>query len=458
MATSYTLLQLRQALAEEAFAGQHPIRMTTTGGGSTTTLVFADLAFGASGATANAYHGWWAYNTDSAITAPFSSRVLETGGFAPSTGTLTVAPPFGSTPGTPREIIFHGDLHPDELVRAINRVLRGMIYYAYLPVTLVQDGDMEDSGVTLWDVVAGGSRSKVAASATNPFFFGRQALQVTGGVGAGVASQSIPVQPGESLLVSAVLNTDKAVDVSVYDQVAAANIKTVRVTPSAATTSRTVELRFQANVPTTSDLVLVRVLSAAVGATIDINYISLLSQNRKRYSLDSGSVERTADIQEIYRFPWQQSSDQTDTYYPLMTPVLVSDYLIEEDIRAGSPMNIVLPRYPTEPYFMRVKRVFPELTTTAATINASTNTTFADRDTVVQGAMHYVERARYARVVGGNPQLAAVHLGRAREYARKFAMMRQAQGYGVESREVPTSRVAMAMSSHYPVPTIAGHR
>lgn len=437
--TAYSLLALRQALAEEAFAGQHPIRILTTGAGSVTSVVIGDLAFGASGATTNEYHGCWIYNAKDPPVAPFSSRVLQQAGFAPTTGTLTVAPAFGGAPGTGVEVIFCYDLHPDELVRAIQRVLRNLSYFAYLPVTLCPDGDMEDAGVTNWAVVAGGTRVK---SATNPFLFGRQVLSILGAVNAGTESNDIPVLANEPLLVSVPIQVEGAGSamVQLRDRTAVATIKSVTVTDTLPTT-----VQFYANAPSGCEAVSVRLLSGTSTTTFSVGPVTVLSQNRKRYALDTGSIERTQDIKDMVTIPWGQSAVVSDSFYSFADRFKDVDFLVTEDVRAGSPNNVELNTYPSQPYFMRVQKVFPELGVTAALINAATNTTLADRDTVIQGAMHYIERSRYAAVVGSNAQLAAVHLGRSREYARKFAVMRQAQGYGIVARMVPQARTVVAM-------------
>lgn len=447
----YTLLQLRQALAEEAFSGQFPIRLSTTAAGTSSALTFGALAYGASGATVNDFHGCWLYNTAAVPVAPFSSRVLQQAGFAPTTGVLTVAPAFGSAPGTAMEIIFCYDIHPDELHLAINRILRNLSYFAYLPVTLVADGDMEDAGVTNWAVVAGGVRAK---DPNNPFLFGRQVLNVTGASGDGVTCNAIPVVDGEPLLVSVPIRVRSGtVQVQLWDATAAAAIHAVTTLNEEAP----VTVQFTADAPSNCERVQVRFLASSAGSNIDVGPVTVLSQNRRRYSLDGESVEHAADIKDLWRAPMKHNAVVPESYLSFTDEFKDESFLTEEDVRAGTgidtltsnagaPIHIVLARTPDEPYFMRVQRRFPELLVTAAAINAATNTTLADRDTIVQGAMHYIERARYGRMVGSDPQLAAVHLGRSREYARKFAMMRQAQGYGIVAREVTPARTTVAMS------------
>jgi hypothetical protein len=449
--TSYSLLQIRQALAEEAFSGQFPVRINGTAAGSTTSVVIADLAYGASGATANAYHGCWLYNGAASPTAPFTSRVLEQAGFAPTTGTLTVAPPFGSAPGT-NEVIFCYDLHPDELTRAINRVLRGLTYYGYVPVTLVPDGNMEGPDTQRWAQVGTVTLAKTAGGFIGDYIlFGRQFLSVSAADSTeGVRSVDIPVQPNEPLLLSVPVQVDgNSVSVILYDGTNSANIKSVTVT------ERTpVEVRFTADVPATCRLVQTRFISNTTNASFMVGPVSLLSQNRRRFLLDfaqsalvtASGFNYIRDIQAVYSVPAGSAAQVADSYYAYDMPWRQIDADFEEDIRGeSSAQNIVLGTYPGEPIYLMIKRRFPELTTTAATINAATNTTPADRDTIVQGAMYYLERAR-GRVVASNPQLAATHLGKAREHARRFAMMRQAQGYGIVAQEIPSARTSLAMT------------
>ena len=451
MATAYSLLQIRQALAEEAFLGTHPIRITTTGAGSTTSVVIADLAFSATGITANAYHDCWLYNTAASPTAPFSSRVDSQSGLAVASGTLTCHPAFGSSPGSGTEIIFTYDLHPDELHKAINRVLRNLMYFAYLPVTMVWDGNMEDPGVTHWPVIAGGTRTKISVGSAWGIIFGRQTLQVTGTTNDGVSSDDVYVIGGEPLIVSVPVQvTAGSAVIQLYDQTNSAVIQSVTVSQI-----EPVTVQFYPNAPATCKIVRFRFLAGAVGTTFNIGPVTLLSQNRRRYPLDFSGVttatvsgiERAADVRDVFWLPQGQGTTVTNAYYSFTEPFADSSFVIEEDVRSGAPVAIVLPAYPTYPYLMRVKRVFPELTVTAATINATTNTTLADRDTLVQGAMYYLERARYARLVGTNPPLAAEHLGKAREHARRFAMMRQAQGYGTLVREQTPARMTATMAS-----------
>ncbi|NIR03675.1 MAG: hypothetical protein GTN78_26360, partial [Gemmatimonadales bacterium] len=74
--------------------------------------------------------------------------------FEPSAGTITFSPAIGTVNGTAANVNgryeIWPDVHPDEADNAINRILENLPYRATLPVTMVADGDMEDTGVASW--------------------------------------------------------------------------------------------------------------------------------------------------------------------------------------------------------------------------------------------------------------------------------------------------------------------
>ena len=125
-----------------------------------------------------------------------------------------------------------------------------------------------------------------------------------------------------------------------------------------------------------------RFLAGAAGTTFNIGPVTLLSQNRRRCPLDFtgvttatvSGIERASDVRDLFWLPQGQGTTVSNAYYSFTEPFADSSFVIEEDVRSGAPVAIVLPAYPLYPYYMRVKRVFPELGVTAATINATTNT------------------------------------------------------------------------------------
>lgn len=438
---AYSLLALRQALAEEAFAGQFPIRILTTGAGSATSVVIGDLAFGASGGTANQYHGGWIYNAKDPPVAPFSSRVLQQAGFAPATGTLTVAPAFGGAPGNGAEIIFCYDLHPDELHRAINRILRNLVRETFIPISLLANPDIEVDTTNWTPTTATLTRITSAVRVRH----GAGSMQIAGNAGAPTAeSEGVRTTPGDQLILAA------------YATLIAGTITLVLAGESgevSGATASSSNVAFQeliagggyVTVPVGSDTVTVRLKGSLATDSFFVDDIILWPVQRKWFILPS-YVRDPADIVDVGYFPRGRSLAGTNSFQVDEGGWESWPFDVYMDTGGAHPLQLQLKTPVTRPLFARVRRNFDELTTTAAMINAATNTTDADRDTVVQGAMHYIERARYAKVAASNPQLAAIHLGRSREYAQKFARMRQAQGYGIVAREVPQARTTVAMS------------
>ena len=91
---------------------------------------------------------------------------------------------------------------------------------------------------------------------------------------------------------------------------------------------------------------------------------------------------------------------------------------VERDDR-GNLINVVVP-IPSEPIFMRAWQRWPELSTDAAT-------TFADKKTVAQGVLYYIEMARAEVRESADPQLsifiASRHERRARTHLSNFKRM-----------------------------------
>ena len=96
-----------------------------------------------------------------------------------------------------------------------------------------------------------------------------------------------------------------------------------------------------------------------------------------------------------------------------------TDFDVERDDRANL-VSVAIPFSPF-PTLIQGDRRYPELT-------FDSETTFAERDMVVQGAMYHIEKARAARLVSSNPALSGFHNSRAREYARTYSRMLEGTG------------------------------
>jgi len=112
------------------------------------------------------------------------------------------------TTDTNYEII--GPMHPDELNACIQRAMRRIYYEAMVPLTLIEDGDMEATGTTSWTGSAGTTLSKVTTAAS--VFSGKRSMRVqndsTEDYAESGAIRVFPTNGGEMVYLSAVVFAD----------------------------------------------------------------------------------------------------------------------------------------------------------------------------------------------------------------------------------------------------------
>ena len=517
MPAQYLYDDLFLETARRAFAGSEIIDLTTTSVGTTTTGVFAQLAYASTGATTTRFHDQWLYlrrirgtatagagttislesghsfatntlanytikitsgtgsgqertitsntNADpsvvtvptwttnpssdsvyeiypssSALPAPTTvrtSKVLTTASFTTASGTVTVAPAFTAKIVTRSDLVFCPDVHPDEIQRAINRTLSSLRFISHLPVTLIPDGDMEDTytlgssaSFTQWWAVS--SPTTAAKSTTSyPFPFGRKYIDVVTGavISRGVQSATVAIDPNETLNVAVMLQKTPTatevgdINVILYDVTNSAALKTVTVTGQ-----QPVVVWFQqAPISTTEEVAIQVLASSASGSSFRVGPTHLWSQSRNRFSLDTSSVVRASDVKGLYELPLGPTTE-TDVYL-VGEPLRPLTREVERDDRANI-INIVAP-YTNYPLFMQANQRWPALT-------YDSETTYADRDTVAQGALYYIEKSRSRRHFSSNPDLAAKHERQAQIYRDDF--MRMTGIDLVEFEEAPPRR------------------
>ena len=529
MPTLYTYDELLLALAREAYRGAEAIDLSTTSAAATagTSAIFADLAWGTSGATTTAFHNKYLYlrrfsglataggastitlrtsmgdlgaanvlanwkikitagtssgdertiasNTDanptvvtvdsawtttpdttsfyeiypssSAIASPVrTSRALTTASFAAATGTITSAPAFAGNLGSALSIGIGADFllcgDPPSLLRnSVNRVLASLRFRSHLPVTMIPDGDMEGSytlgtteSFTQWYGVD--APTTAAKSSTSyPFPFGRQYINVVTAAtdNEGVSSATVPVDPDEVLYVACMVQKTPAAtetaafDVILYDMTNSTDLKAVTVSGQ-----QPVMVYFQQAPASTTEEVAIRVLSNSAAATsFRVGPAMLWSSQRSRYPLDTSSVVRASDVRGLYELPIGQQVE-SDVYL-LNEPLRPVTRVTERDDRSNLTNIVAWPLY--YPMFMEVEQRWPELV-------YDTDTTYADKDTVVAGAMYYIEMARASRYYDSNPVLAAHHEARAKQHNRSYHRMLRSQGIdAIVFDESPPRRV-----------------
>src|SRR3990167_1581200 len=282
MPTSYTRKQIRTHIHDEAYAASRMFRKMRRGPDVTGLTEFTDAMTSVTDTALkdvmtvpqNLVGSWirLMYVDDGSVSQERISRINQ---FDPSAGTLTFSPAIGTVNANAGsvngEYEIWPDIHPDFVDSTINNILSSLRFLSHLPVTLIPDGDMEDSytlgtseNFTQWWKV--NSPTSAAKSTTSyPFPFGRQYVDVVTGavISRGVQSATIPVDDAETLYVAVMVQKTPATsetgtfNVILYDVTNATALKTVTVSGQ-----QPVIVYFQQAPSSTTEEVAVQVLGA----------------------------------------------------------------------------------------------------------------------------------------------------------------------------------------------------
>src|SRR3990167_154281 len=199
---------------------------TTTAATTTLLTDTSDDGLQSTYKSANDLEGWWVKITS----GDAIGQVRQVATFSGTNGTLTPDDAFSATPTAASTYeLFEFD-YPDDrgLGEYVNLALRTMRYQDRWWVTLVDDGDMEESGTTQWATLSSATVAKATTAAT--VYGGAQGLTVTPtGAGGYVQSNSILCSEQDSFYVEARARPNAATQEArlvVWDVTNAAAIKT----------------------------------------------------------------------------------------------------------------------------------------------------------------------------------------------------------------------------------------
>ena len=418
-----TRKSIRQTIHDRLYAGNRrrlrngPDASTLTEFTATTSIT--DTRFKEIAAFPHNFHGALIrlMYFDNSGTPALQEQVSIIHQFNPAAGTLEFSPTIGTVNATAGTVDGHYeiwiDFHPDAVDQHINDILNSLIYEGFIPLTLVTDGDMEDSDLTNWTALSGGAPGTTDAKATSPFKVGRQAIHgVATGADEGRRSARIPCTPGQQFNISVPVKVDVgSVDINFVDATASANIKSTTVTDTAA-----VEVRYTASAPADCEIVHIEYASNASADDFYIGPISILKTDGHRYSVDSSSIDFADDILAAYELPVGPTAIVSDTYLAFTEPwqrIAINKRDAERD---GLPITTEA-RALSRPIYMEVHRRYPSLT-------ADTSTTRASKLIVVNGALSLIEEAR------GNPRNAA-------QYRRTYHQLLESAGLSLQIVQEP---------------------
>ncbi len=371
MATT-TLDALHQRVLRTIWPDARALIETTTGVGSMTSLVIASRA-NTSFAT-SAFDGVGVY-CPSVTAAPKESYVTR-GGFAAASGTFTMSPAYGSSPGNAAAVYFLYGLTMFEIDEAINDIVRKLYLPRYVALTLVTDGDMEAGNITSWPDSTG---TPAQTKETSIVLTGTQSLKVVYTVlNSSVRSLSVPVTEGDILNFSTPIKcTNGSVRVQLYDVTNSAEIVGATVDEEDWT-----EVRLQSvSVPNNCQNIQIRYIGKTTDTTAYVDYAALYD-TRNIYAIPS-AVPDAADILNISRLPAGHTSEAADSYLALsevMRPWPHYDILRDY---AGTVSHRIQVRQPcADPLFLHFRAPDAVL----AQNTSDTDTTFVPVDILVNGA------------------------------------------------------------------------
>lgn len=380
MPVTTSLQTIAQGVIRQLWPGRYPLVEVATGG-STTTAVLASAVY--SSGNANAYDGVGFYVV--AGTTPLESRITR-GGFAPTTGTFTLSPAIGATPNTLTCWWMYG-FKRNELVEAINQVQNNLYVPAYLPISLTEDGNMEDTGVTNFAAVGTPTtRAKITTAAR--VLTGIRSLNVvSAATGDGVTSNTFGVHAGETLLVSVAQQYNSGSGQVILRRITA----TAADTKIAATVNQNAwtETRFQETVPTGALQMAVRWLAVTTVTDVALGWVNVWPTSRAIYELPSETVD-ARDIEGVYYLPAGFASVATDSYTAFQSALQPWPWEILQDWRGANAQRIQVQTPVTAPLFVKFRRPLPDL-------SADADITEAPEDLVIEGALAELKERLAAR-------------------------------------------------------------
>ncbi len=303
------------------------------------------------------------------------ARVTNTN-FSGSNSKFTLAPALSASliSGTEYEIHYH--FYPNQIRDKANEILGNVRHPIFLPLTLISNGDFENSSGANTNWTAGGTAA--LANETSTVLFGRQSLKVTASADDDYAeSAAVYIPPETSVLCAAYcyITSGDSAKMILYDNSNGANIDTAY-----SDVTGWVLFMFEADTPAGCESLSMRLESQSNG---DITYWSaavLLPEQRKVYDYPT-SLDWSEDFEGVFYFPLGNGlsgSNDSNAYRIFeQSTEKWSETKTLRDETAVIPFRIQILRTPIiRPLFVRGNVDYGSLT-------EDTDTTYAPDDIIV---------------------------------------------------------------------------
>lgn len=391
----------------------HPVTGATTAAGDADSLIdTTNLKETGANADSSRYVGQWVRLMISA-----TENIRKIKSYGPDTGTLVPESSFSGAPGSSNTYEIHRILEPARLKTAINDTLAELRYEDILPLTLVDDGDMEDTGTVTdkWGNDANGTPLKD----TTYVLFGRQSLKCTAGAANGYTypKTNVPVSPGEQLLTwGPAYGDQKGAKLVLYDVTNGADIEDARHNEEGWAL-----LHFTATVPSGCYEVRPHLVTVTNGGAVYWDHVGLLQCSRNVYDSPSWLSKAQELIRLMsLRYGAELTSENAENACALWTygPERQD---IEQVIPAPQgvvPLRLDLQYAPTRPVLVVGQRNYPSL-------SADSDETEADERVVKAGALAFAYR-----------RLGDDYAAQAEYWAGVFSRVRRGDEPGLVVRQV----------------------
>ena len=380
---STTRINLYRALANRLYRGEQDVITGTATTTTSTTSLKDATRLDYSSADANAYDRRWVYAMAAADASTRGFTRITEGGYA-AAGTLALDPALTGLASTDLYVITGH--HPDVLHGAINETLRTMYEPSFFPLSLhicaSDENDMETAPATTFQanatLAALGDESTIV-------YNGAQALQVVGSADGGyVHFGSVNVNDGELLYAAIMCSAASGATFRIID------LTNSNATVEDATTDegKYMDLLFPFTVPTDCEQIHARAISTTSGASTDWDDYQIWYAGQGVYPCPSwltDSAQLNGPNLGVRAFPRGVGGPSSDNDYRTNERMSVPlNWEVErEDIRADNPLHLwVEGTGGARPYIYALRPL--------SELSADSNTTTADKDTVVDLAADLV--------------------------------------------------------------------
>lgn len=295
-----------------------------------------------------------------------------------NSATLTIAPPFTNNHNINVNVELHTFIHPTVLKDdCINRALREMRHVSYYPLGLLDNPDMEDATITT-EWLEEASDKPANAEETTVVWRGKKSLKTTdSGVGDEYAYQAANVIGGKSMHVFGFGATSAAATAAqfiAYDATNSAAIDTWDFDDL-----DWQEVGGKITIPATCKSLQVRLNVVTASGVVYWDDVQCYYDDQKEFLLPSWITDET-QIGHVYYLPQGSAgpdeghmAEETELRY-LNTPKILGSSGRFRILFRGASIG--------RPLYLECLRPYEEL-------SADTDTTTADKDTVIEGALHY---------------------------------------------------------------------